>query len=87
MFSVIRESNVIKSTCEYSFDPLQHHILNEFIELNDNSGDLVHPMLINIDIDTAGDSHRGSIVRQVTPPFDKSVDPRGKWLKTRRLLN
>ncbi len=44
-------------------------------------------MLINIDIDTAGDYHRGSTVRQVTPPFDKSVDPRVKHLKTRRLLN
>ncbi len=87
MFSAIRESNVIKSTFDYSFDPLQHHKLNELIELNDNLGDLVHPMLINIDIDTAGDSHRGSTVRQVTPPFDKSVDPRVKRLKTRRLLN
>ncbi len=86
LFSAVRESNVIKSTCDYSFDPLRHH-KNELIELNDKSGDLVHPMLINIDNDTAGDSHRGSTVRQVTSPFDKSVDPRVKRLKPRRLLN
>jgi hypothetical protein len=85
LFSAIRESNVIESTCDYSFDPLQHH--KKLIELNEKSGDLVHPMLINIDIDTAGDSHRGSTVRHVTPPFDKSVDPKVKRLKTRRLLN
>ena len=76
MFSAIRESNVIKSTCDYSFDPLQHHKLNELIKLNDNWGDLVHPTLINIDINNAVDSHRGSTVRHDTLPFDKSVDPR-----------
>ena len=85
LFSAIRESNVIESTCDYSFDPLQHH--KKWIELNEKSGDLIHPMLINIDIDTAGDSHRGSTVRQVTPPFDKSVDPRLKRLKARKLTN
>jgi hypothetical protein len=57
------------------------------IELNENSGNLVRPTLINIDIDTAGGSHRGPTVRQVTPPFDKSVDPRFKRLKARRLSN
>ncbi len=85
LFSAIRESNVIPSTCYYSFDPLEHH--NASLDLNEISGDLVHPMPINADIDTAGDSHRGSTVRQVTPPFDKSVDPRVKRLKTRRLTN
>ncbi len=57
------------------------------IELNENSGNLIRPTLINIDIDTAGASYRGSTVRHVTPPFDKSVDPRVKRLKTQRLLN
>ncbi len=74
LFSTIRESNVIQSTCDYSFYPLEHH--NAPLDLNDASSDLVHPSLVNIDIDTSEDSHRGSIVRQVALPFDKCVDPR-----------
>ncbi len=85
LFSAIRESNVIPSTCDYYFDPLEHH--DAPLDLNDASSDLVRPSLVNIDIDTAEDSHRGSIVRQVTLPFDKSVDPRVRRLKARRLTN
>ncbi len=85
MFSAIRESNIIESTCDYSFDLLKHH--NAPLELNDAKSNLVCPSLVKIDIDTADDSHRGSTVRQVTPPFDKSVDPRVKRLTTQRLLN
>ena len=55
--------------------------------MNDAKSNLVCPSLVNIDIDTAEDSHRGSTVRHVTPHFDKSVDPRVKRLKARRLLN
>ncbi len=62
------------------FDPLKHH--NAPLELNDAEINLVCPSLVNIDIDTADDSHRGPTVRQVTPPVDKSVDPRVKRLKT-----
>jgi len=79
LFSAIRESNIIQSICDYSFDPLQHY--NAPLDLNDASSDLVRPSLVNIDIDTAEDSHRGSTVRHVTPPFDKSVDPKVKRLK------
>ena len=57
------------------------------IELNDASSDLVPSNLINIDIDTAEDSHCESAVRQVTIPFDKSVDPRAKRLKARKVTN
>ena len=59
--------------------------MNETIELNNITGDLVHPACI--DIDTTLDSHREPIVRQVPHPFDKSVDPRVKRLKARRLSN
>ena len=62
MFSAIRESNVIQSTYDYSFDPLEHH--NAPLDLNDASSDLVHPSLVNIDIDTAEDSHCESTVRR-----------------------
>ena len=54
LFSAIRESNVIQSTCDYSFDPLEHH--NAPLNLNDVSSDLVRPSLVNTDIDTAEDS-------------------------------
>ncbi len=40
-----------------------------------------------MDIDTAEDSHGGSTVRQVALPFEKSVDPRVKRLKARKLTN
>ena len=79
LFSAIRESNVIESTCDYSFDPLKHH--NAPLELNDAKSNLVCPSLVNIYIDIADGSHRGSTVRQVTQPVDKSVDPRVKRLK------
>ena len=85
MFPALRESNVIESTCDYSFDQLKHH--NAPLEMNDAKSNLVCPSLVNIDIDTAEDSHRDSTVRQGTPPVDKSVDPSVKRLKTRRLLN
>ena len=85
LFSAIRESNVIESTCDYSFDPLKHH--NAPLELNDAKSNLVCPSLVNIDIDTEDGSHRGSNVRQVTLLFDKSVDPTARRLKARRLTN
>ena len=50
--------------------------LNETIELNSVSGDLVHPAFI--DIDTALVSHRGPTVRHDSHPFDKSIDRRIK---------
>jgi len=61
--------------------------LNETIELNNVTGDIVHPACI--DIGTTGDSHREptGTVRQVSHPFVKSVDPRVKRLKARRLSN
>ena len=59
--------------------------MNETIELNNVAGDLVHRACF--DIDTAVDSHRETTVRHDSHPFDKSVDPRVKRLKTRRLLN
>ncbi len=82
---VISESNVVESTCDYSFDPLKHH--NAPLELNDAKRNLVCPSLVNIDIDTADGTHRGSNVRHVTLPFDKSVDPTVRRLKSRRLTN
>ncbi len=85
LFSAIRESNVIESTCDYSFDPLKHH--HAPLELNDAKSNLVCPSLVNIDIDNADGSHRGSNVRQVTLPFDKSVNPTVRRLKARRLTN
>ncbi len=85
LFSPIRESNVIQSSCDYSFDPFEHH--NAPLDLNDASIDLVRPSLVNTDIDISEDSHRGSTVRQIALPFDKSVDPRVRRLKARRLTN
>ncbi len=85
LFFAIRESNVVESTCEYSFDPLKHY--NAPLELDDAKSNLVCPSLVSIDIDNADGSHRGSNVRQVTLPFDKSVDPTVRRLKARRLTN
>ena len=59
--------------------------MNESIEVNNVTEDLVHPACI--DIATTLDFHREPTVRQVSHPFDKSVDPRVKRLKTRRLSN
>ncbi len=84
LFSTIRESNVIESTCDYSSDPLKHH--NAPLELNDAKSNIVCPSLVNIDIDTADASHRGSTVRQGTQPIDKSVDPRVKRLKNPKII-
>ncbi len=85
MFSAIEESAVIDSNCDFTTDPPKHHYLNDTIELNNVSGDLVHPACIDIDI--ALDSHQEPTVRHDLHPFDKSVDHRVKRLKTRRLLN
>ena len=84
LFSALEESVVIESTSDYTSDPPTHHYLNETIELNNVSGDLVHPACT--DIDTALDFHREPTVRQDSHPFDKSVDPGVKRLKTRRLM-
>ncbi len=85
LFSAIRESNIIESTCDYCFDPLKHH--NAPLELNDAKSNLVCPSLVNIDIDNADGSYRGSNVRQVTLPFYTSVNHAVRRLKARRLTN
>ena len=85
LFLAIEESIVIESTCDYTTNPPKHHYLNETIELNNVSGDLVHPACI--DIDTTLDSHREPTVGHDSHPFDKSVDKRVKRLKTRKLMN
>ncbi len=85
LFSAIRESNVIESTCDYFFDPLKHH--NAPLKLNDAKSNIGCPSLVNIDIDTADGSHRGSNVKHATLPFDKSVNPTVRRLKARRLTN
>jgi hypothetical protein len=70
-----------------SFDSLKHHYLNETNELTNVGGDLVYPTSIDI-IDTTSSSHwEPSVLQDLHHPFDKSIDPRTRRLKTRRLLN
>ncbi len=85
MLSAIKESDVIKSTCDCSTDHLTHRFLNEAIKMIDVAGDIVHPT--SIDIDNEIDSHLESDIRQDLQPINKSVDPIIKRLKNRRVLN
>jgi hypothetical protein len=58
--------------------------MNE-LELKDVASDLVHST--PIDIDTVTGSHWESGIRHDLSPFNRSVDPKDKRLKTHRLLN